>query len=113
MKGDETGNVKKACNHCDGTFVHNSELELHMKEAHEAEQKHKCEECANKFFLEWTSVHIRSEQCTFDLCRNKLCQFKHDMHEDGANELDDDDDEQVTKKNQCHLSYKQLNSYKI
>ena len=33
------------------------------------------------------------------------------MHEDGASELNDDDDEQVTKKNQCHLCYKQFSSY--
>ena len=30
------------------------------------------------------------------------------MHEDIHNELDDDEEEQVTKKNQCHLWYKQL-----
>ena len=31
------------------------------------------------------------------------------MHEDGDNQLDDD--EQVTKKYQCNLCYKQLSSY--
>ena len=118
--------------------MHNSELEMHMKESNEAEKKHKCEECTKEFFLEWRLkkhkkihsegakycrfynynkhciyeemgrmfLHIRSEQCMFDPFKNKLCQFRHDMHEDGDNELDDD--EQVTKKNQCHLCYKQL-----
>ena len=31
----------------------------------------------------------------------RLCQFRHDLHEDGDNQLDDD--EQVTKKYQCNL----------
>ena len=61
----------------DGTFVHNSELELHMNEEHEAEKKHKCEECARVFSGMEVKKHMKihsegTKYCHF-YSNNKHC----------------------------------------
>ena len=73
----------KSCKVCNTTFLKNSDLEMHVMEAHQAEKKFICDVCDKSFVLEWrykkhvlmhTDMNVKS--CHF--FKNSIkCPYEH------------------------------------
>ena len=55
-------------------------------------------------------LHIRSERCKFENCKNNLCQFSHDGEIDNVSDDEENDESIDLEVNQCHLCRAQLPS---
>ena len=83
-----------------------------MEEAHKANKNFKCEVCGKVFFLEWRllwkhgNFHMhKPKKCPFNRIGSK---FDHDTLENS--DIEDVEEENPIKQNQCHLCRLQLQS---
>ena len=51
---EENHEAELNCGFCEITFRIFSELEINMKDNHQAEESHECEECGKAFLSEWS-----------------------------------------------------------
>ena len=102
----------KSCKVCEMNFLKNSDLEMHVMEAHTSEKKFSCNVCDKSFVLEWrhkkhvamhTTTNVKvchffknSINCPYELIG---CMFKHEDEietvEDDSEMRESDNDEEI------------------
>ena len=83
MKNHVEENHKRLrkCTKCDSQFVKMNELELHIQNVHQEEEKFKCTQCKNEFFTKWRlAKHAKMHQTNVKKCHffnnNKECPYE-------------------------------------
>ena len=108
------------CDECDKDFFlewrRNKHMKIHTDDAKYCHFYNNRKQCPYDE-LGCMFLHIRAEQCTFQHCSNKLCQFRHDNQIETIDACEEmvvndrsDVEEEPIKENQCHLCMNQMDS---
>ena len=121
MRKEHEVENKYKCDQCDKDFFLEWRRNMHMK-VHTDGVKY-CHFYNNNKQCPYEDLgcmflHITAEQCTFQNCKNQLCQFRHDKLIENVDEKNDEEvdkdyndvEEEPINKNQCHLCMNQMDS---